>query len=229
MSSIAIEPIAELDQKALTLPEKAKAIKVIDQQTYDVAVEELKGIVALRKEIVEHHAPLKAKAHEAHKAICDAEKKLLQPVDLAERTIKSAIGTYESEQRRIEEERQRKIREELERQAAEQIESAAVEAESQGASVEEVAAIIEQPLIVPRVAPAPTFQRAAGVSTSQTFAAEVFDIKALCKAIGEGKVPANYVSPNMTALNQRARADRQALSIPGVRAVPVSNVRVGGR
>lgn len=229
MSTTLVEPVADLGQKALATQVRASGITVIDQHTYDIAVEELRGIVAMRKEITDHHAPLKAKAHEAHKAICDAEKKLLNPIDLAERAIKAAISKYTAEQLRIAEEREKAAREEAERLAAEEIEAAAVEAEAQGASVEEVTAIITQPVIVPHVAVAPTFHRAVGITVPQTFQAEVFDVKALCRAIGEGKVPANYVSPNMTALNQRARADRQALNIPGVKAVPVSNVRVGGR
>jgi hypothetical protein len=219
----------ELEQKALTLPQQAKQITIGDQQTYDHAIEFLKGVAAMRKQIVDHHAPLKKKAHEAHKAICDAETELLKPVTEAEQTAKRAIATWDAEQRRLAAETERKQREELERIAAEEIEAAAVEAEAQGASASEVAAIIEQPLIVPEIRIEPTFQRASGVATTTTWRAEVVNMRELCRAIADGKLSTEYVLPNTTALNARARAEKQTLSIPGVRAVPMNNVRVGGR
>jgi hypothetical protein len=185
--------------------------------------------VDLRKEAIEHHAPIKAATHAAHKAACDAEAKILKPIEEAERLVKRVISDWNTEQQRIQRERERLAREEAERIRMEEIEAAAVEAESQGASVEEVTAIIEQPMVAAYVAPAPTYQKAKGVSAAEIWSAEVFDMKALCLAIAQGKVSVQYVSPNHTALNQRARAEKQTMTIPGVRAVPQSSVRIGGR
>jgi hypothetical protein len=230
MSTVfAVNTEAEIENKALSLPETAKLLRIEDQRTYMAACEFLRGVAAVRKEIVEHHAPIKKAAFDAHRAACDAEARLLKPVTEAEQTVKRLIGGWEAEQRRLQEERERQAREEAERLAAEMIEAAAVEAEQQGATALEVAAIIEQPLVVPRIQVAPTYERATGIQTATLWCAEVTDIRALCRAVAEGKVSENYVSPNMTALNARARAEQKTMNIPGVRAVPKNNVRVGGR
>lgn len=83
---------------------------------------------------------------------------------------------------------------------------------------------------MPVFAPSQTVVRAAaprGVGLGEDWCAEVTSLQLLCKAIGEGKVPEHYVQANMTALNQMARANRQSLNIPGVRAV--SKPRVSAR
>lgn len=49
--------------------------------------------------------------------------------------------------------------------------------------------------------------------------AEVVDLLALAAAVAEGTVPASFLTPNMPDLNAAARLHKQALSIPGVRAV----------
>jgi hypothetical protein len=47
--------------------------------------------------------------------------------------------------------------------------------------------------------------------------AEVRDIKALCRAIAEGKASPNLVTPNMPALNKLATALKETMNVPGVR------------
>lgn len=221
-----MEVVAEqLEQKALSLPEQAKAVRITDSVSYSQAAELLKGIVAVRKEITEHHAPLKLKAHEAHKAICDAEKKLLEPIATAEQTIKAAIGGYDMQQRRLQEQAEREAREKFEAEQAEMIEAAAVEAESQGASAEEVKAIIEQPLIIPRLARR-VETKPAGISTSYTYSAQVVNMRELCRAIADGKAASTLLTPNATALNQLARAMEEQFNIPGCRITKTPRVAV---
>ena len=163
MSSTMIEPGRELEQRALSLPEKARSIVIRDQPTYTLAATTLQDVVAIRKQITEYHKPLKEKAHQAHQAICDAEAGMLKPIADAEAILKRGIGTWHAEQSRIEEEARRKAEEEarkaqeVERQrqalelekarlAAEQASlAAATEAEAAGASKEAVDAILEQP------------------------------------------------------------------------------------
>jgi hypothetical protein len=41
------------------------------------------------------------------------------------------------------------------------------------------------------------------------------------KAVGEGKVPLDFASPNMTKLNDRANKEKDKINIPGVQAVRV--------
>ena len=100
------------------------------------------------------------------------------------------------------------------------LESELEQAEASGASADEIQAMIEMPRPAPvAVAVAPTYESVRGISTQKRYRADVHDIRALCRAIGEGKVPVNYVTANTTALNAAARAAREMLAIPGVRVV----------
>lgn len=224
-----IDPGQELQERAVSLVAQAQDIRVIDQSSYDRACDFLLGVGALRKTIVEHHAPVKKRTHEAHKEACAMEQRQLTPVTMAETIIKRSILIYEQEQKRLQEERDQKAREEAELARAEMIEAAAVAAEAEGATAEEVEAIITQPVIAPPVSAPKTFQRASNILLAQTWKAEVFDMKALAKAVAEGKAPVSAIEPNMTALNQMARAMKSGFNLPGVRAVPFDSLRAGGR
>lgn len=222
-------PERALEQKALTLPEQVKGIAITNQPTYELAAAKLLDVAAMRREITEYHKPLKQKAHEAHKAICDAEARMLAPVAQAEQILKRGIAAYETEQRHKAEEERRRLEEEERRRREEEIEAAAQQAEAEGASVEEVQAIIEQPVVVPAVRPEPTFTPVAGVSTRGVWKAEVVSIRELCRAVAEGRASAELVAPNMTALNGLARAMKQTFNIPGCRVVRDTAVAAGRR
>jgi hypothetical protein len=202
----------DLETRALTLPGQAKALKIVDQQSYQTAAERLLAVAELRREIVEHHAPMKRKAHEAWQAIISAEKKLLDPVAEAERILKAGIATYEAE-RRAEEQRERELE----------------QAEAEGADAVEVAAMIAAPL--PLVAPPapPMFQAARGITTAVNWKGQVTSLEALVKAIAAGQASVNLVQPNESAINQLARATRGSLQVPGIRFSSESIVRAGRR
>lgn len=221
--------VKKLEEKALAWPERAAAIIIRDQDTYDQAAELVVQIVGLRKQVVDHHKPIKEAAHLAHKAAVDAEKKLLEPLQHAESTIKRAIGEWDAEQQRRRREEQERL-EAVQRKADEEARLAlAAEAEANGATEETVSEILETPVVAPVAVATPTYQRANGVATQQRWRAEVTDIKALCRAIADGKASLNLVQANMPALNSMARAMRQTFNIPGCKAVAETAVAVRGR
>jgi hypothetical protein len=59
--------------------------------------------------------------------------------------------------------------------------------------------------------------------------AEVYDLRTLCKAIGEGKCPESYAEANMSVLNTQARALKKEMNIPGVRAISESKSAATGK
>ncbi len=160
-----------------------------------------------------------------------------------QRRLEAEARAREAEDRRRREEEARAARAEDERIAAElraQDEAARLaafeEAQVIGASEETLAVILDTPVIdVPEVAPIaayadpvawvpppiapPTFERAKGLGITRTWSAELISIRQLCRAVIENKVPETYVLANMVALNNRARTDKTAFSIPGVRAI----------
>jgi hypothetical protein len=167
---------------------------------------------------------MKTTAHDAHKAAVAAEKRFLDPLNEAKRTIKSAISVWVQEQTKIRAEADRKAREEAERQEEEERLAKAVKAEEAGASETEVEKIIDTPAPVKVAEVAPTYEKAAGVSTRENWSAKVTDLKALCKAIGEGNAPIQAVQANMPFLNSIARSGKSTMDIPGVEAVKETNV-----
>ena len=60
----------------------------------------------------------------------------------------------------------------------------------------------------------------SGLSFTEHWHAEVYDLKALLQAILDGKVPTDAIEPNLVYLNASARACKaEDLSIPGVKGV----------
>jgi hypothetical protein len=145
----------------------------------------------------------------------------------------------DAEIRRREEEQA--LNEQIAREHAEELERRIETAEAFGDAPEVIAALCntpepepvrlapEMPVYVPAPTVAPRYVAPAGVSTTQRWKAEVTSLRLLCRAIAEGTVPAHYVEANMTALNGMARANKQALNIPGVRAVADTTVSARGR
>ena len=209
----------KLEQVALTWPERAEALEITDQVTYDLGVHQLGVVTAFEKTIIDHHKPIKDTQYKAWKTACSQENKLLEPVQKAKQILRRAIAAWDEEQERLRLEEERLAvalalkEEEALRQAM------AKQAAELGASEETVEEIKATPLPIPRPVVAPTFQRAAGISTRVTYRAEVVDIRALCRAVAEGKVSAEMVMPNQSALNKRASAEKETMNIPGVRIV----------
>lgn len=210
---------------ALSWPDKAKAIVVSDQPSYDAAVSVGRDIVALRKEIEAQFKEPKEKAYAAHKSITAMEKRYLDPLVQAETILKDSIRKFTAEQERIRLENERILREQQARLEEEARLAAAVEAEQAGATEAEVQAVIEEPVFVAPVIAAPTFNKATGTSNPVTWSAQVVDMKKLCAEIAAGRQPETLLVPNQPVLNKMAVALKSALSIPGVKAVSTQGVR----
>jgi hypothetical protein len=174
---------AKIEQQVTTLAQQVTAYTISDQAGYERAVELTRGVKALQAKAEAHHRPVIDAAHKAHRAALDALKRILDPLQAAEATLKQRIGAWVEAENRRREEEARKAREEAariqreaeerqraeyERQLAEareraeqerlereaQIEAALEEAEANGASAVEVEAIMAQAVEEP---PAPVF------------------------------------------------------------------------
>jgi hypothetical protein len=222
-------PLRELEAKALTLADQARALKITGQQSYELAAERLLAVADLRREIVAHHAPIKRAAHEAWQQVIAAEKKLLDPVAEAECVYKAAIAGYETEQRRREAEALAKAEAEALRHAEEQRERELERAEAEGADAEEITVMVNAPLMVTPPAVEPTFQQARGVTTAVNWKGQVVSLELLVKAIVAGKANISLVMANEVAINLLARATRGTLQVPGIRFFSQSTVRAGRR
>lgn len=219
---------SELAQQAITWPERARSLKISDQATYEIACEELKGIKGLRAQVEEAFGPIVKKAYEAHREAVLQRKKADAPLDEAEGILKQSIATWQTEQERVRREEQRRLEEEARRKQEEELEQQIEQAEAEGASAAEVEAIIERAPAMPAapVVAAPTIAPVSGVSTRETWAAEVTDLAAFIKHVAAHPEHSALLLPNMTAINQMARALKSAMKIPGVRVYSSSTVAV---
>ncbi len=228
-------PEDDLQQRTIQLADQARAVEVRDQRTYDLAAEIKSALMTMRREITEHYAPFlekamatKRAAEAARKSIADAQDRDLAPILAAEKLLASRLGLYETEQRQLQLEAQRQAQQEAERLAAERREAEIEQAEQYGVSPAEVAALCERPLEVVPVIPPPAFERKRNLGVRGTWHAEVHNLRELARAVADGSQPvalllgleqteAGYISSS--TLNSQARALKQALVIPGVKAV----------
>ena len=225
----------ELKQQALSVLEQAKIMKITDQESYtNACVLLMDHIKPLRKRWADywkgndaHPGPVKL-AYSAYKSVLEKFTQGDEPLERAESQVKAEVARWDAEQEKLRRELQEKAQREAEAAAQAEIDKQAVFAELSGADAEQVAAIAAQPVVVVAPPVLPTYEKVSGVSKRENWKARVTDMKKLCAAIGKGLVPVTYVLPNESALNQRAKADRSTLNIPGVVAYddPVITGRV---
>lgn len=109
-------------------------------------------------------------------------------------------------------EQARRQREKLEAQAAAAAEKGQTE---KAEAIAERAETISAPTVVP-VAP-------KGASVRKAWKGKVTDIKALCKAIGDGLTPPTLVIADQKALDSMAKATKGSMEIPGVQFSQVAS------
>lgn len=217
----------EVGREVVSIETQAKELKVVDPVSYVAAGELWKSIKGIRKKIADTFDPIIKKAHEVHKEAVARKKEHDAPLDVAERIVKRAMSAYDEEQERIRKAEQERLaeiarKEEEDRQLADAIaaEEAAKEAgatEDEAAQVAE--AVMEQPVsVAPVVIPKATPKLQGGPVYREVWAAEVTDIKALCRAVADGKASTECVMANMPTLNRMATALKSTMNVPGVRA-----------
>lgn len=225
-----VEQEQELKQQALTVVERAKFVKIQDQDSYDSATSLLLNeIIPFRKKWEAYWNPIRESAYSTYKGILNKFNEGDKPAEVAERAVKAEIRRWDDEQERIRQELQRKAQEEADRAAEEERLRAAIVAEESGATDEEVSGIVDAPVVAVAAPVAPTYAKAAGVSKRDNWKAKVTDLHALVKAAAKDKSLLAYLQANDSALNNRAKADKQTLNIPGVVAWNDSVISGRGR
>lgn len=223
-------------EEALSWPERAKAARITDAASYLSAAELLKGIKALKARIAETFDPHIKRAHDAHKALCKEKQDAEAPLSSAESIIKSGLLAFDREQEAIRREEQRRQEEAARRQAEADAlaRAAALEAEGKAwgdeALVQEAAQIVEEAIQAPAPVIAPVAKatpKVAGIAMRTDWTCECSDLFKLVQFIAAHPQHLHLVAFNQTAGNSLARALKENLQIPGVRAVPVQRVAAG--
>ena len=205
---ITLETRTELETQNKTVLERVKAMEIKTEQTNTEATGLLKILKDARLKVETTFKPAETSAKKAYDEVRALRDLFLVPLKDGETTIRQKIGEFV----RVENER----RATLQKKADEKFEKAAARAEATGKPM------TAAPVVVAHVS-APE-----GVSYTERWSANVVDMVALCRAVADGKAPAEYVLPNLPALNAIARTSKDKLAIPGVVAEKqvTTNVRI---
>lgn len=208
--------VMELETKALSLPDQAKAIgSIVTPEQYAAAGELLVAIKDLRKGIAEHHAPMIEAAHRAHKEALAARKRLDDPLDQAERVVKPAMGSYVAEEERKRREVER-VAQEAARKAEEDARLAEAEAAERAGDHAEADAMIQAPVVVPPVVVPSSVPKVAGVASVKVWKWRITN---------QALIPRQFFVLDETKINGVVRTMKNLAQIPGIEVYPEDEVR----
>src|SRR6185295_7839168 len=204
---------------------------IIDRESCVHASQLLVSIKHLRVGIAEFWTPhveaameTKRKAETARKALVEEQARMEAPLIEAEGVLKRSLLAFESEQERVRLEQERALQAEANRaaEAATLAAAAALELEANAtgdpAMLQEAKNILAQPMDTPVVTVARMVPKVQGVTFRDNWKAhDVIDLKALAAAVAAGTAPVTFLQPNMTAINQFAKATKGEQAVSGIK------------
>ena len=222
-----IAKAVEIKTENLKMLEAAKAFAIKDRPTYEAVVEQVKKVKDRRKWWSNLIEPVKQASRSAWQKVVDLEKEVDTPLAMLENEVlKPKLVNWEREEERKRIAEQEKISAELKRQEEEARLKVAVELE-QGGNHHAADLVLESPSMAPAIE-LPKTTAVKGISYRDIYSAVVIDMPAFIKAVHEGKIQMDAVSPNGPFLNNQAKAFKGALSYPGVEVKVNRVAAVGG-
>jgi hypothetical protein len=205
--------------------EAAKAMTIGSKDEHGQALGLLADLKKSKRGVEALFAESKAAANAAHKAITGLERKLVAPIDDAIGILTPRISGWETEQYHLARRAEEEARAAAIKQEEDRILEDAAAAEKAGDKAL-AAEIIAQPVEAPMVTVAPDTAKLAGVTGRVTWSAEVTDLMALIRHVAAHPDLLHLLMPSMVSLNAMARAQKEALKLPGVRPVSSRNYSV---
>lgn len=205
--------------KVLTTDEQLHEADLIDGMMADT----IKGIEAELKE-------MKDNAFKAHRAICKYETDKTAPLVAARKRLSLLVSACLVERQRladIEAEKQRLIAAEQARLDAERKKETEIAVLIQEGKMDEVGELMAADVVVENVAvvrPEAVKPVGLGMGLVSRWSAEIYDLKALVRAVADGKIPLGTVENpgpvmvNQAYLNKVATLEKSTMDYPGVRA-----------
>lgn len=218
MGTVAVISPDEVAKLIPPVVSQAQQLQVIDLEDHEMACSFLQLIATRKKQIGEAFDPIVSKAYETHKEAVAQRKRLLDPLETAERNVKGKVATFLAEkerERRAEE--FRLAEEEKKKRESEALEQAA---QLEAAGDKEMAAMVIQQAAE---APAPVVvlqsfvPRGVGVSTQKNWKFRI---------VNEALVPREFMSPDEKKIGAVVRSQKSLAKIPGVEIYPEDSVRV---
>lgn len=235
MTNLSTASKSDLAAEVPTWAERARALKITDAATCVNASHLLRSIKGLRTEIANWFSPhldaameTKRKAEAARKGLADERDRMEAPLVEAENLVKRTLLNWETEQERLRREEEKRLQAEAQREAEEQTLNAAAALEMDANSMrspevaeemrQEAADILAQPIEAPVVSVNRFVPKVQGVVYRDNWKAHPeINVRQLAAAVASGAVPPTFLTPNLTAINQFARATQGAQPVAGVK------------
>jgi len=211
------EATIKMESRSCLVKAQDLAADIKDQASYLRCADYKLSLRGIRQKAIAFFKPMKDKANAVVQEIRDREKEVIAPIEKAELIINPALVKWDREQQRLRQEEQDRVRAEQRRQD-EEARAQAAERAVQDGEIEQAEAIFSAP-VVPVSVVLPKVEKPAGISYKKAWSAEVSNKIELIRAVAGGLYPLELLDPNMVALNGMARALKEGMSVPGVKAV----------
>jgi len=193
-----------------------------ERKTASAGVAKIKGMIKTCKDLF---ADSKTAANAAHKAVCEAEGKLVKPLENAAALAGRKLVKFDADQAEIARREQARINAEAEEQARRdrarlEKEAARLKTPERKQERLEMAAAIIPVAATVQSAPA----RVAGEVHSSTWKAELLSLGELLEAAVTNELALSFVAFDQSAADKLARATKGAVTVPGVRFVESKSI-----
>lgn len=212
----------ELSEEVTDIELRAANFLIKTESDYAEAGEFGKLLKRKAVEVTTFFKPMKDSAHQAHKAICDREKEMLNPLKNAEKMVKKAMGDYlmelDRKRREAEEAMRRAAEAEMQRKLEEAAKLECSGNQEQAEAAFEDAAIMEESAV--SAFASPDKPKVSGVSATK-------DWQITC--VNAAAVPVVFNGMELRPVDQAAvmrliRASKGKIEIPGITYQEVSKM-----
>lgn len=163
--------------------------------------------------------PVKEQIDALKKPVLAAENEFVGRLKSEKLWLGGLLTNYNERVRREREEQERLAREEQERLQREEQLQRAIELDESGQS-EQAEAVLDEPVyLAPVVIAAPAPPKVQGQVAKVSYSAKVVDVKALIKAVADGRAPLAAIKVDDSYINGIARLDKENFSLPGCELV----------
>lgn len=196
-------------------------------EQYTGVADYLKTIKAFQRRVTDFFKPHKDRALASHRALCEDERKALEPAQNDELACKRLLLAWDSEQDRIRREEERRRQDEAQREAEERRiqEAAALEREAQAAGdtalLDEALEMMDAPVVAAAIAPVEkATPKVQGIAYKELWKFRIVDA---------ARIPREYLKVDDVKVGGVVRSMKGATKIPGIECYPEKTVAAGGR
>lgn len=207
---------------------KANEFQIENSQEYTAAAEFLKTeIKARQKQVAEFFKEMKSNAHKAWKSICERETEILNPLRLAEESLKTKILDYDKEQARRAAEEQARLQAEADEKARREREAAIKAAEKlKTPELREQRLAEAESIEAPKVQVSVESEKVKGISKRKEWVVSVTDEKAFLQAAIQTPVLLTFIHIDTAAIKKLCQSTGKAQVMPGIFCEQIQDLSV---